>query len=58
MTNLAYQLSQKLLPDYKSPELHQISSEEFSFRLPKSRVNNQNTIGILNFNVASVKEIK
>ncbi|KNZ46785.1 hypothetical protein VP01_6950g1, partial [Puccinia sorghi] len=48
-TNIVYQLSKSLLPVYKSPEFHQVSSEEFSFLLPTSRLDNQNTIGILKF---------
>ena len=58
LADSAYQLSQTVIPAYKAPAAYERSNAEFNFRLAKSRVRNEHTIGILKSRFASLKELR
>jgi hypothetical protein len=58
LADLAYKLSQTVVPAYKAPAAYQQANAEFNFHLAKSRVRNEHWIGILKSQFASLKEMR
>jgi len=58
LADSAYKLTQTVIPAYKAPAAYQASNAEFNFRLAKSRVRNEHTIGMLKSRFASLKELR
>ncbi|PLW26939.1 hypothetical protein PCANC_24556 [Puccinia coronata f. sp. avenae] len=58
LADLAYKLSQTVVPAYKAPAAYQQANSEFNFHLAKSRVRNEHCISILKSRFASLKEMR